>query len=176
MGILGIFNSNNMIINVSNIICFITIQTLFFYFIASKQFNKVLIDKTDIVSSYISHDPELRNSAVQYFQSDDWKALVKQGNQQTSQRDLANLKLIGKRIAPLIAGALVVLFGFIFKLNYYPAGTKWTRTDTILLSLVMGAFTTEFLFFIGIVSQYQHYGDHAIYNTLLQSIKQKLLK
>lgn len=173
---MGIFSSNNMIINVSNIICFVTIQTMFFYFVASKQFNMVLKDKTEIASSYISQEPTLREMALAYFNSQDWKELVAQGNKQRLQRDRANLQLIWKKIGPIVVIAFVVLCGFILKLNYYPANTTWTRTDTILLVLVLGAFTTEFLFFIGIVSQYQHYGDHAIYHNLLTSIKRKIYK
>ena len=170
---MGIFSSNNMVINISNIICFITIQTLFFYFIASKQFNELLIDKTGIVSSYISHDQDLRFGANQYFHGPEWKDILEKGQQQSKTRTNANLSLIKRKIVPLIIAAICVLGCFVYKLKNN--SEPWSRTDTILLTLVMGAFTTEFLFFIGIVSQYQHYGDHAIYYTLLKSIRDKLV-
>ena len=170
---MGIFSSNNMIINVSNIICFITIQTLFFYFIASKQFNKLLIDKTEIVSSYISHDPDLRAHANQYFHGEEWKDITNTGKQQTKLRTKANVSLINRKIVPLVLVAVCILGCFVYKLTHN--NEPWSRIDTILLTLVLGAFTTEFLFFIGIVSQYQHYGDHAIYYKLLKTIRDNLV-
>lgn len=170
---MGIFSSNNMVVNISNVICFITIQTLFFYFIASKQFNKLLIDKTEIVSSYITHNPDLRSTAKHYFGGPEWKDIVDKGHQQSTRRTNANLELIQQKIVPLVLVALGVLGCFVYKLVHN--NEPWTHIDTILLTLVLGAFTTEFLFFIGIVSQYQHYGDHAIYYKLLKSIRDKLV-
>ena len=170
---MGIFSSNNMVINISNVICFITIQTLFFYFVASKQFNKLLIDKTEVVSSYIAHNPDLQNAAKQYFGGPEWKDIVDQGRKQSKARTTANLSLIQQKIVPLVLVAMGVLGCFGYKL--FHNNEPWSRIDTILLTLVLGAFTTEFLFFIGIVSQYQHYGDHAIYYKLLKSIRDKLV-
>jgi hypothetical protein len=56
-----------------------------------------------------------------------------------------------------------------YKINDYKNVWNW-KVDNFLLFMIVTAFTTELLFFFGIVRQYAFYGDQKIYSEIYNNI------
>ena len=104
-----LMNGKNLIVVFCNVIFFIVVQTLFFKFIASKQFNVVLADKVGIINELAKHDPFTSKQINKYLKSKAAKELEKKAKVQSEMREIKNRELIKKWIGPPLAGALILL-------------------------------------------------------------------
>ena len=169
---MGIFQPANMIITFANVIFFIVVQTLFFKLVASKQFNQVLNDKMGIFNEYLKYNKDFKNSVTEYLGSEQVKELQDIAKQQEKKRESENMDLIKKWVGIPLVLAVIILFVFIFLL-FRQSGDKdngWSSIDTAILTLVVGAYSTEIMFYLGIVQQYEFYGDQQIYSRLYNGI------
>jgi hypothetical protein len=169
-----VFESSNMIVILANIIFFMVVQTLFFKYVASRQFNIVLEDKANIVEEYLKHDPKANTKFREFKNSDRAKEIKKAANEQEKIREAENMSNTMTWIGiPLLIVVSFLIF-FIGKLFFKKE--EWDTTDSILLSFVVFAYMIEVLFYLGIVRQYQFYGDQAIYDNLYRKINESVNK
>src|SRR5271170_5552619 len=87
----NVFDSANMVIVLANIIFFMIVQTLFFKYVASKQFNIVLEDKAGIVGEYLKHDPAANEKYRQFKNSEKAKSIEKAAKEQEAIREKENM-------------------------------------------------------------------------------------
>lgn len=169
-----VFDSPNMIIVLSNIIFFMVVQTLFFKYVASKQFNIVLEDKANIVGEYLKHDPDANEKFRKFKNSDDAQNIKKNADAQQAIREKQNWSstLMWVGVPLLIIVALLIFF--IVRLFF--KNEVWDTTDTMLLSFVVFAYMVEVFFYIGVVRPYQFYGDQSIYDNLYHKINERINK
>lgn len=169
---MGIFTPPNMIITFANIIFFIVVQTLFFKFVASKQFNNVLGNKVGIFNTYVKYNPQFKAAVEEFLGSDQVKAIEEAAKTQEKERNAANNDLIKSWIGIPLVVAVVILLIFIWLLfkQSTDSGNAWSSIDTAILTLVVGAYATELMFFFGIVRRYEFYGDQQIYSRLYDGI------
>lgn len=169
---MGIFEPPNMIITFANIIFFIVVQTLFFKYVASKQFNNVLDDKVGILNEYLKYNTGFRTSVEEYLNSEQAKELQNAAKEQNKKREDANTDLMKTWIGIPLVIAVVILLFFIYLLFKQSSDSqnKWSSIDTAILSLVVGAYSTEIMFYLGIVRQYEFYGDQQIYSRLYDGV------
>lgn len=169
-----VFESSNMIVILANIIFFMVVQTLFFKYVASRQFNIVLEDKANIVEEYLKHDPKANAKFREFKNSERVKAIQKAASDQEKIRETENMSntMMWIGIPLLIVVALLIFF--IGKLFFKKE--EWDTTDSILLSFVVFAYVIEVLFYLGIVRQYQFYGDQAIYDNLYRKVNENVNK
>jgi hypothetical protein len=171
-----VFEPRNMIIVLVNIIFFMVVQTLFFEFEASKQFNFVLEDKAKIAQTYLQYD---KNTAVKYQQfktSEDAKNIESVAKKQEKQRKDENTKLIINWLGIPIFVATFLLIVFIVMQNY-KSDHKWGKVDAVLLiSVILLGYVPEILFFFGVVHKYKFYGDCEIYGNLYNEMDQHINK
>jgi hypothetical protein len=169
-----VFASSNMIVVFANIIFFILVQTLFFKYVASKQFNIVLEDKANIVEQYLKHDVKANKLYKKFKKSDDIKTLKDTAEHQEDVRESINLSSTMMWIGiPFIIGIMFLVF-FIGRL--YFKNEVWDSVDTLLLSFVVFAYATEIMFYLGIVRKYQFYGDQSIYSNIYSGINENINK
>lgn len=169
---MGVFESSNMIVTVSNIIFFIVVQTMFFYFIASKQFNVVLNNKVGILNEFASRDDELRSNIKAFFASDAYKQIEEAAEVEAEERVAYNTKLIKNWIVPPLLACIALLLIFLIKRSVY--NEPWGAADTLGLILVVSAYTTEVLFYLGIVRRFEFYGDIQIYDKIYTNIDKNI--
>lgn len=172
------FTGANTLTVLANIFLFIFVQTGFFYFIASKQFNNVLESKIDILNLYIKSSPTTKEQIKEFLNSDQVKEIQKIASEQEKERTKRNKDLIKKKMLPLLllVTALIVLIIVMMMMNKNNSWSTFGITEQILLGLVLTAYVTEIMFFFGIVRQYEFYGDYRIMNTFYKSIKEYLNK
>lgn len=170
------FTGANTLTVLANIFLFIFVQTGFFYFIASKQFNNVLESKIDILNLYIKSSPSTREQIKNFLNSDEVKEIQKLAKEQEIKRTQMNKDLIKQKMLPLLlfVTALIVVIIYMMMSNKNNSWSTFGLTEQILLGLVLTAYVTEIMFFFGIVKKYEFYGDYRIMNTFYKSIKEYL--
>lgn len=168
---MSVFRPANMIVIFMNVLFFMIVQVLFFQFIASKQFNVVLKDKANILTEYIKCDDDAKKSITSFKKSDYVKDVKKKAEQQEKKRDKANIKLMMKWLGLPFLISLCLLALFIILQIINRKKDKWSNIDWALLTLIVGAYITEILFYLGIVMQYKFYGDQAIYSKIFDVVK-----
>lgn len=170
-----VFAPANLIVIFANVMFFMIIQTLFFRYIASKQFNVVIRDKANIMNEYLKYNKEASKEYDVYKNSKEVNEIKKNAKKQFKERDGINIDNTKTWIGipfSIVLFILVVLVGMIF----YNKNNTWDSVDTVLLSLVVLAYATEVVFYIGLVRQYQFYGDQSIYSGLYDTISEKVDK
>jgi len=169
------FTASNLLGILCNVFLFIVVQTGFFYFVASKQFNNVLESKVDIMNIYLKNNENAKQNMKEYINSESVKEIKKIAKEQEVKRDAANIELMKADILPLLlfTGGLIILVIFAMYTNKRNQWSSFNKTDQILLASVLFAYTTEMAFFFGVVKQFEFYGDHAIVNKFYNSIKEK---
>jgi hypothetical protein len=167
------FKNSNMVIAFLNIIFFIIVQTLFFKYFASKQFNTVLENKIDILNTYSELDPQAKEIIDAHLNSPQAAFIKEIAEYQELEREELNNKLIKKWIGiPLTLSIilLIILFSLLLRED---SVNRWNGSDTAVLSLIVGAYATELMFYFGIVRQYEFYGDMQLVNKLYSNVYDK---
>lgn len=172
------FTGANTLTVLANIFLFIFVQTGFFYFVASKQFNNVLESKIDILNLYLKSSPSTRQQVKDFLQSNEVKEIQKLAKEQEIKRTKMNKNLIKRKMLPLLllVTALIVVIIYMMMVNKNNSWSTFGVTEQVLLGLVLTAYVTEIMFFFGIVKKYEFYGDYRIMNTFYKSIKEYLNK
>jgi hypothetical protein len=168
-----------------NIGFFMCVQIIFFYIIASKQIDVIIESKADIINNYVNHSQDTNDILKNYMSS----PFFKEKQQHAISQEKLRLELNRKIIWIKLKNFLIVIFtivgislvgSLIFKFKYWrdlfhiDSNTEddWTisLSDQILILFVLGAFSTELLFFFGLVDTYEFVGDYESVNGVFKSM------
>lgn len=169
----GVFDPNNMLVVVANVIFFIVVQTLFFRFVATRQFLNVISNKVGIFNEYLKYDPETSEKVKEYVNTDDTKNAHVAGKEEKKKRNKKNTVLILKWIGPVLMIALGFLIYYIVQVAKQ---STWSMVDGSMLSLVVLAYSTELLFYFLIVRQYEFYGDQELYSAYYNGMANRIME
>jgi hypothetical protein len=177
----NVFKSANITITLCNIIFFMIVQTFFFKYIASKQFNIVLQNKMGIMTELAKNNIYVNNKIKEYKDSNSVASIKINAEKENKAREKKNSMLMLKEFGPFIGGCFIILLFFIIMMLYYNIFKKdnnwhkWMSVDTSILTLVLFAYTTELLFYFGIVRNYDFYGDQQLYDKLYYNVKENVV-
>jgi hypothetical protein len=156
---------NDLIPVLANVIFFVVVQTLFFKYVASKQYENVLESKLDFVKTICDNDNYLRDKI--YKIRDDYlennKELVER---QEKIREEKNIKLYYSYSGIPFVIFLLMLLHLIFIMK---SKRKWNDVDSLSLLFVTLAYCTELFFFFFIVRKYEFVGDHQIISDIIDN-------
>ena len=157
---------NDLIPVLSNVIFFVIVQTLFFKYVASKQYEVVLESKLDFIKTICNNDPYLK-SKIYDFKDKYLEENKEKVEQQEKIRNEKNMKLYYMYSGiPFVVFSLMLLhIIFIMK-----SKRKWNDVDTLSLLFVTLAYCTELFFFFFIVRKYEFVGDHYIISETIDKI------
>jgi len=157
---------NEWIIILTNVIFFMIVQTLFFRFVASKQYENVLENKLDMVKDFVKRNPKMRDN-LKITKSENKKKLDPIAKKQLKEREKLNLELtlLYCGIPILIATVFILYVFFVMKKT-----REWSTVDSLGIFYIMFAFSTELLFFFFIVKKYEFVGDQYIVSSALAEI------
>jgi Na+/glutamate symporter len=141
------------------------VQTFFFIFIASKQYENVLADKMNIVSRYVNKNETVKQN-FRELKSEYLKKSGSAAKKQYDERQVQNKSLINKFCVLPIAVALAVLMYVIFVMG---SKNPWNNIDSLNLVLVLLAYATELYFFFFVVRKYEFVGDHYIFSNIFKA-------
>jgi len=173
-----------------NIGFFMVVQIAFFYIIASKQIDVIIESKADIIKHYTQYSPRANKNMKKYINSKEFQKKKQTAKLTKEERLRLNRKIIWIKLRPflififsivLISLLLLILFsiksvqsklftsedGGINKMTI----NKMTLSlsDKVLVLFVLGAFSTELLFFFGMVKKYEFIGDMEIINLIYKN-------
>lgn len=151
----------NLLILVANILAFVVLETLFFWFIASHSVERVLEEKAEFIADFMDKKGFTKQMMTEYLNSEyAIKTLPAIAREQQKERQEQNWELVLKYIQPVVIGlgvALALIFAYM-RFRRQPL----TRIDLFLLFLVLGAFSTELYFYMTVTSQVIYIGDTEI--------------
>lgn len=152
-----IFHSSNILICLSNIAVFVTFLILFFWFVLSKQFDAIILEKVKLISLVAKYDPKFKTVLKNYLYSNDSITLAAKATQQENLRYENNVNALQIEVMPF-----VYILSTLWTLNliymiWYKR--KLLFSEWILLLLVLGAFITEVIFYFILVNEWKFIGD-----------------
>lgn len=163
-----IIKTNDWIIILMNLVFFMIVQTYFFRYIASKQYENVLSNKLGLFQTILNKNPQYKQLIKTYKNKylEKNQTLVQQ---QYLQRQLVNQKLEQKYCWTFIHYTnIFILLLFLFTRQ------KWTSIHTLGVIFVILGYVVELLFFFFIVQPYQFIGDHFLLSQIYKKMTQKL--
>lgn len=160
---LNCIDKYNWIGIVCNVLFFMIVQTGFFYYIASNQYQNVLESKLKLLKLLKEKNKSVEKK-INEFKSDSQNLKIVAEEQKIS-RKKTNIELT-KNFCGKSIGAGLILLSFVLLLTN--SQRPWGHSDTINLLLIVFGYTTEILFFFFIVRKYQFVGDQYMISDLLE--------
>ena len=161
---LNYINPSIIFITFLNIGFFMAVQIVFFYIVASKQIDVIIESKTDIINEYIKHSDKGNDYFKKYLASEEYKKDKEYAKNIKKKRMKLNRMLIWLKLKSILIPVffilglvLVILIIFSFSKmknllsNDLHSKFSLSLSDKVLVICVIGAFTTELLFFFGMV-------------------------
>lgn len=156
---------NDLIPIFMNVMFFMAIQTIFFLYVASKQFENILIDKINIVKVLSENNPYIKsliqNYKNSYISNKNFDIII-------SEREKYNNEILLIYCGiPMIIIFILLLYVIFFMKSDKP----WSKVDTLSLFFVTLAYLTELFLFFCVITQYIFIGDvNLIYNFVVNII------
>lgn len=164
----------NFILILANVLIFIVFQTVFFYFVGSQQMSKIIKNKTDIINKYLKISNIHKYETREFINSNEIKKRLLESKKEEKERKEKNIEVIKTWIGPPLIIVLMLLFICITML--YVNKVKWTGVDSVGLTLVVTAYVTEIVIFLGIIKKYEFLGDQPLYYFIYNLIKKEVNK
>ena len=152
-----------------NILFFMVVQTLFFKYIVSKEYDVLLEEKLETIKYFLSNDEKLnkdfdilKDNYLNNINTDNGKTNTEIAEEQLKLRTEHNNKLyLFHALIPIA----VVLLLIILVLVFMKKGT-WTYSTTISLLSVALVYVPEILVFLFVIKKYYHIGNFDIMTKL----------
>ena len=146
----------NSIVGLSNVLFFMVVQVLFFWFIASREIDRIMIHKSSVLMM-------LRDKLRQEKFSDTAEALdavvikkrrekAKEAEKNAEARKEKNLALVYRWMVPCIIAVSLVLLALVMYNRRNNYGLE--HAHKVGLGLVVCAYVCEVLFFLTVVENY----------------------
>lgn len=168
-----------IIIAFSNILIFITLQTLLFWFIVSKSVENTIDDKTILINDIIIGVPELEQNLDLFIESEQYKYIVEKATGDKILRDEFNKELLLKWMTfPYSFVIIVLVISLLSELYFSFRGInkshRFDRVDAMIMSTVFLAFVTELIFYYIVISRSRNIPDMDIIRILLNLINNEI--
>jgi hypothetical protein len=160
------FDRNDWLVIIANVLFFMVVQTLFFKYIASQQYEEVLTSKLDMVKLAMQKNPAFKRQILELKK--DYQQKYKDiAKAQEAQRKVVNQDLTWKYCTVLI---VIAVLTFVSIAIFVKSKRGWQDIDTLNMLFVTLAYSTELFFFFFIVRKYEFVGDNYILTNVLQKI------
>ena len=168
-------DKNEVFLIFINIIVFMIIQTLFFKFIISTEYEHLIKEKLNTINYYISQDEEVKNIIINY-KNNKIETIEKKALEQEKIRDEKNLVLYTYHcIIPILL--IVFLFIVIIILNYksliFKKSKNFENIDYFNFGLILLVYITNMIIFFFVVKKYYFIGNIEILSTIYNNIINK---
>lgn len=158
------FDSATLFICILNVIVFMVVLLLFFWFILSRQFEITIVSKVDIIVLLAKEDKNVYNQILEYIDLN-YEQVKNQSIYNEHERDVFNWELLKNKIGPMI-----YIFMGLFKIVIIYIIIKKKRfifVDYLLVFFVLACFLPELLFYYILLENWTFIGDQVIYQNML---------
>jgi hypothetical protein len=168
-------DKNEVFLIFINIIIFMIIQTIFFKFVISTEYESLIKEKLNTVNYYISHDQEVKNIIINYKKNNIEK-IKKKALEKEKIRDKINSKLyLEYCFMPILF--FILIFIIIIILNYYSLifkkSEKFEGVHYFNFVLILLIYIPNMIIFFFVVKKYQFIGNVEILSTIYNNILNK---
>jgi hypothetical protein len=142
------------------------VQTMFFVFVASKQYETVLVSKIDLVKAVYDKFPNIKESLIKTknkYVQDNSELVSKQKKARKKENEHLLWRYCG---VPIVIALVAMAYLLMFSRSREP----WSNVDTLGLMYVMLGYLTELCFFFFIVRKYEFVGDQYIVSNVSQNL------
>jgi hypothetical protein len=161
------FNSYTWINILLTVLFFIIVQTLFFLYIVSKQYDSIILDKSEILTMLGDN-----NNIIQSYINKAKETKLKEFKEKAEKENLKRYELNKELVIKYCFIPSMVISGLLLLVILYSIfnrkGDKWTYVETISLILILTSYLTELYFFFFIVRKYEMLGDIEILYNLVK--------
>jgi hypothetical protein len=168
------------IIIFSNTLAFMSMQTLFFWFILSKTVENTVIDKITLIEGLTRSVPEFENQLISFLNSENYQNITIRATEQYNLRTSNNIELAWTWMTPPFA----VIIGFLvlslitelyltileFRKLIPKSGERFDRIDLLILCSVFFAFSTETIFYFTVMHRSRAITDMDILQIIINSV------
>jgi hypothetical protein len=168
-------DKNEVFLILINIIIFMIIQTIFFKFVISTEYESLIKEKLNTVNYYISRDQEVKNIIINYKKNNIEK-IKKKALEKEKIRDKINSKLyLEYCFMPILF--FILIFIIIIILNYYSLifkkSEKFEGVHYFNFVLILLIYIPNMIIFFFVVKKYQFIGNVEILSTIYNNILNK---
>jgi hypothetical protein len=147
-------------------------QTVFFYLVGSQQLGKIVENKVDIVNEYLRLNNDHKHEIKKLINTNNIQNMLNKANEEEKERNLKNIEVIKNWIGPPLIIILTLIFICIIILSV--STNQWTGVDSVGLTLVITAYVTEIIIFLGIIKRYEFLGDQPLYYFVYNLLKKQV--
>ena len=168
-------DKNEVFLIFINIIIFMIIQTLFFKFVISTEYETLIKEKLNTVNYYIDHDQEVKDMIIDYKQNH----IEKIRDTALEQEKIRNNQNIYLYLYYCIIPILIVIFLFIviIILNYksliFKNSKNFESIDYFNFALILLVYIPNMIIFFFVVKKYYFIGNIEILSTIYNNIINK---
>ena len=144
------FEPKNLSFVVINVIIFVFVQTLFFWFILSRNIINIATEATSYQVEYLRSNDEAK---VEFCQksSTNMEELRLEAEKEKREAEQKNIKLLRDNLVNYVLYA----YGFLFLLMIWMffKRTRYTGPDLIIIATVLFAFSSEIFYYVFVLRQ-----------------------
>lgn len=168
-------DKNEVFLIFINIIIFMIIQTLFFKFVISTEYEHLIKLKLNTVNHYINQDQEVKDMIINYKQNKLENIRVKALEQEKIRNEKNILLYFYYCIIPILC--VIFLFIVIIILNYksyiFKNSKNFEGIDYFNFGLILLVYIPNMIIFFFVVKKYQFIGNIEILSTIYNNIINK---
>lgn len=147
-----------------NVLIFMFMQILLFWYVISRAVENVIIDKSTIIRDVVKSSTELQNRLDKYINSTDYQIIYNQSLIDGKARNDFNVDLTWKwMLIPFSVVIAIITIGVVYTFyvhhyTYYNT-LKLDKTDVIILATVFLSFLTELVFIFVLIMRFVYVSD-----------------
>ena len=168
-------DKNEVFLIFINIIIFMIIQTLFFKFVISTEYEHLIKLKLNTVNHYINQDQEVKDMIINYKQNKLENIRVKALEQEKIRNEKNILLYFYYCIIPILC--VIFLFIVIIILNYksyiFKNSKNFEGIDYFNFGLILLVYIPNMIIFFFVVKKYQFIGNIEILSTFYNNLIKK---
>lgn len=153
----------------ANVVVFCVFQCVFFYFVASRQYDDLLNHKMRIIEPFLERERPGRQLACERLLNvmGNEEKRVKAGETMNGYFKKSNRKTIVTFAGPYIATAAVLAAAFARRARMRG---EWQGHHTLAYVLLIFCFTTEIFYYLGVVRTYRVLGDWEMVDRVFEAV------
>ncbi len=146
-----------ILLNLFNIITFFIAIISFFWFVVSKQFNIIIVEKLGIFISLCKKDETFKENIHNYLKSEYVKYIYYSANIHEQNRNSYNYDLLTNELFPYLYVLIILIVINIFYIIYKRITIN--KNDLLLFILMFLGFFTEVIFYFVVINEWKYVGD-----------------
>jgi hypothetical protein len=164
---MAIIKPSTILVVFCNVLIFMLMEILLFWYVISKAIEDIIVDKTSIVYGIINNSTRLRTQFNKYVQSEEYAVIYNQSLVDGTERTNFNVNLTWEwMLSPFLIVIIMLFLGLFYTIYVHRCSTdntlKLDKTDFIILAMVFLSFLTEIIVIFVLIMRYVYISDMEI--------------